>query len=66
MKYIFEQSNGNGQSQCSKCGIVEWDCFSYKVKNFDDKRVCNECKEHMENGTEDLIKIRWKGFKPRF
>lgn len=65
-KYTFEKANGNGQSQCQKCGIVEWDCFMYKVKEFDDHRVCAECKKHMENNTEHLIKIQWRGFTPKY
>lgn len=65
-KYTFIKANGNGLSQCQKCGIVSWDCFMYKVKEFDDRRVCDECKKHMENGTEDLIKIRWKNFVPKY
>lgn len=65
-KYTFEKANGNGQSQCQKCGAVEWDCFMYKVKEFDDKRVCAECKKHMENNTENLIEIKWRGFVPKF
>ena len=64
-KYTFEKANGNGQSQCQKCGIVEWDCFMYKVKEFDDKRVCCDCKKHMETNTENLIEIKWKGFVPK-
>lgn len=63
-KYIFEKSNGEGLSQCQKCGIVTWDSFTYKVKNFDDRRVCDDCKKHMENGTENEIKIRWRNFTP--
>ena len=65
-KYTFEKANGNGQSQCQKCGAIEWDCFMYKVKEFDDKRVCVECKKHMENNTENLIEIKWRGFVPKF
>lgn len=38
----------------------------YIVKEFDNHRVCNECKKHMENNTEHLIKINWKGFKPKY
>ena len=44
-KYTFEEANGNGLSQCQKCGIIEWDCFMYKVKEFDNKRVCYDCKK---------------------
>lgn len=65
-KYTFEKANGNGQSQCQKCGTVSWDCFTYKVKEFDDKRVCCDCKKHMENNTENLIEIKWRGFVPKF
>lgn len=65
-KYTFEKTNGNGQSQCQKCGTIEWDCFMYKVKEFDNHRVCGDCKKHMENNTEHLIKIKWKGFKPKY
>ena len=65
-KYTFEKAKGNGSSQCQKCGLVSWDCFMYKVKEFDDYRVCDECKKHMENGTEHLIKIRWRDFTPQY
>lgn len=65
-KYTFEKANGNGQSQCQKCGIVSWDCFMYKVKEFDNKRVCTDCKKHMENNTEHLIEIKWNGFEPKY
>lgn len=43
-KYTFEKANGEGLSQCQKCDIVSWDCFMYKVKEFDNHRVCNDCK----------------------
>lgn len=65
-KYTFEKANGNGMSQCQKCGVIEWDCFAYKVKEFNNKRVCAECKKHMENGTEHLIEIKWNNFKPKY
>lgn len=65
-KYTFEKANGNGMSQCQKCGVIEWDCFAYKVKEFNNKRVCAECKKHMENGTEHLIEIKWMDFTPKY
>lgn len=65
-KYTFIKANGEGQSQCQKCGSVGWDCSMYMVKEFDNHRVCSECKKHIENNTEHLIKIIWKGFKPKY
>lgn len=64
--YTFEKANGNGLSQCQKCGTVTWDSFMYKVKELNDDRVCCECKKHIENDTEHLIEIKWKGFIPKF
>lgn len=66
MKYTFERATGEGHSQCVKCGTVCWDVAFYKVKEYDNHRVCVDCKKHMENGTEELIKIKWKGFKPKY
>lgn len=63
-KYTFEKANGNGLSKCQKCGIIGWDSFMYKVKEFNDCRVCDDCKIHMENGTENEIKNRWSGIAP--
>ena len=65
-KYTFEKANGEGHSQCQKCGIVSWDCFMYQVKEFDNHRVCSDCKKHMENNTEHLIEIKWRCFKPKY
>lgn len=65
-KYTFTKANGNGQSQCQKCGSIGWDSLMYKVKEFNDERVCENCKKHMEKGTENKIKICWRGFKPKF
>ena len=65
-KFTFIKTNGEGLSQCQKCGIVGWDWNMYQVKEFDDKRVCYECKQHIENNTEHLITIKWKGFKPKY
>lgn len=65
-KYTFKRANGHGQSQCQKCYAIDWDYFMYKVKEFDDKRVCEDCKNHMENGTEDQIKIRWRYITPKY
>ena len=65
-KYTFKKATGEGQSQCQKCGIVGWDCSMYEVKEFDNHRVCDVCKKHMENNTEHLIEIKWSGFKPKY
>lgn len=65
-KYTFEKANGEGSLQCQKCDIVSRDCFMYKVKEFDNHRVCNDCKKHMENNTEHLIEIKWDGFEPKY
>ena len=65
-KYNFELATGEGQSQCQKCGVICWDCFMYKVKEFDNRRVCDECKKHMENNTEHLITIQWTNFTPKY
>lgn len=64
--YTFKKATGEGLSQCQKCGVICWDCFMFKVKEFDNHRVCAECKRHMENNTERLIKINRIGFKPKY
>ena len=64
--YTFKKATGEGLSQCQKCGTVSWDCSMFAVKEFDNHRVCEQCKKHMENNTEHLIKINWIGFKPNF
>lgn len=65
-KYTFEKANGEGHSQCQKCGSISWDCFMFKVKEFDNGRVCYGCKRLMEDNKEHLIIIKWKGFKPKY
>lgn len=65
-KYTFKKCEGEGQCQCVKCGTVCWSCFFYEVEEFDNHCVCEDCKKHMENGTEDQIKIKWRGFKPKY
>ena len=65
-RYTFTQANGNGQSQCQKCGAINWDIFMWKVKEFDNHRVCSNCKKHMENGTEEQITLLWIGFTPKY
>lgn len=49
IKYTFEKATGNGQSKCIKCGTISWDCFMYKVKEFNDNRVCLDCKKLLES-----------------
>lgn len=61
-KYTLERANGNGQSACIICGTVNWDSFMYKVKEFNDKRVCFDCKKLLENDYGFLLEYKFDYF----
>ena len=68
-KYTFIKANGNGLSQCQKCGVVSWDCFMYKVKEFDErtKRIkykkCPECHGEGKRYVTTCITLRQGNFQ---
>lgn len=62
-KYIFELANGNGHSSCRFCGVTSWDCFMWKITNFENIRACDECKIRLEH-SQKMASIMCKDYSP--